>query len=182
MTLSNESCEGGCARSAIRGVSAPVQLGAGAVAAVVLAHFVVDFYAGYTAPKGNFFTQAIGNGVSRGFSFADYMSFVDTGAVLMIQVRGHSMFGYGYDAATASVILHDTWSQSKQSMPWGGSYAGMELWGVTVLEPAGGGSPVPEPCTLALLGSGLAGAVRVRLRRRALVRGQRLRSPLPARR
>jgi len=58
MTLSNESCEGGCARSAIRGVSAPVQLGAGAVAAVVLAHFVVDFYAGYTAPLLRYFNQA----------------------------------------------------------------------------------------------------------------------------
>ena len=92
-------------------------------------------------------------GRTYGFSWADYMAEIDAGRPVMIHVAGHSMFGYGYDAQTQQVLLHNTWWAGEQSMTWGGSYYGMDHYGVTVFEPTGG--VIPEPGTFLLLGSGL---------------------------
>jgi hypothetical protein len=116
-----------------------------------------DQYAGYTAPLTNFFTQLDDQMANGGFSFNDYMNDIDVGMVVMIQLDGHSMFGYGYDQATQNIYFHDTWDSLQHSMAWGGVYAGMGMIGVTVFEPAGGSSTVPEPTTLVLLGSGCFG-------------------------
>jgi alpha-tubulin suppressor-like RCC1 family protein len=43
------------------------------------------------------------------------------------------MVGIGYDTATNSIYVHDTWDNSVHSMTWGGSYAGMNLYAVTVI-------------------------------------------------
>jgi len=114
-------------------------------------------YAGYDA--ATLYTQLIDTGsygTPLGFTFAQYTAEIDAGRPVMIQVEGHSMYGYGYDStATApTVLLHDTWNLGEHSMTWGGSYSGMQQWGVVVL------TPIPEPATICLLGLGVLGLLR----------------------
>lgn len=102
------------------------------------------------------FTQLTDNqGKSFGYTFADYMAEIDAGREVMIHVKGHSMVGYGYGGNNL-VYLYDTWSTGQHSMTWGGTYSGMEMWGVTSFTPTGG-SAVPIPLPGVLLGSGIAG-------------------------
>jgi hypothetical protein len=77
--------------------------------------------------------NAPGWGNTNGFTFADYMAEIDAGSPVLIQVDGHTMLGYGYNAATSQVYIHDTWDYNNHVMTWGGSYAGMAQIGVTVL-------------------------------------------------
>jgi hypothetical protein len=104
-------------------------------------------YAGYADPMTNFYTQCIyGPSTPAGFTFSDYEKVIDAGGVVMIQVAGHSMFGYGYGPGN-SVYVNDTWSPGVHTMQWGGSYANLSQWGVTVFTPAS----VPEPGSVILL-------------------------------
>jgi len=109
-------------------------------------------YAGYGIPDYGIFNQYIdAQGLTYGFTFAEYMAEIDAGRPVMIHVVDHSMFGYGYDAATTEVILHDTWNGSEHRMTWGGSYSGLDHLGVTVMELTGGDFVViPEPASLAV--------------------------------
>jgi hypothetical protein len=107
-------------------------------------------YAGYgsgaPATDTNFFTQLIStSSTSQGFTFANYKTEIDTGRLVMIHVKGHSMLGYGYDDATQTVYLHDTWSLGVHTMKWGGAYSGMQHWGVTCFLPTGGAAPQSNP-------------------------------------
>ena len=101
---------------------------------------------GYTVLEN--YTQSIDTIASGGFSFNDYMTEINGGYPVMIQVEGHSMVGVGYDAGPQTVFLHDTWGDYTASMTWGGSYSDMAQQAVTVIHLA----PVPEPSTLILLG------------------------------
>lgn len=124
-------------------------------------------YAGYTNAKTNFFSQRIygEGGNTRGMTYAEYKGYIDAGLVAMIQVEGHSMFGYGYD--TCGIVFYNTWDATQRCMAWGGSYAGMDHWGVTMFTPAGGADPVvPEPGTMLLFGTGLVGMGRAWRKRR----------------
>ncbi len=122
---------------------------------------------GYTS----LFTQLIASAnAPLGFTFAQYEAEIDAGRPMIIQVAGHSMFGYGYDT-NGNIILHDTWDDLSHTMAWGGSYAGMAQWGVVGLT-LGNGDPaavVPEPTGLVVMSSGgvLLLAVRCLRRRRA---------------
>ncbi|MGW8255866.1 MAG: PEP-CTERM sorting domain-containing protein [Thermoguttaceae bacterium] len=121
-------------------------------------------YAGYDYKT--LYTQLIYSETAPyGFTYAQYMAEIDAGRPVMIQIEGHSMYGYGYDAANSLVYVYDTWNPNGQNpgvMTWGGTYAGMDHWGVEVLELA----PVPEPSTLAMLaGLGVMFAVGYRRRR-----------------
>ncbi|MFH0964225.1 MAG: FG-GAP-like repeat-containing protein [Planctomycetota bacterium] len=99
------------------------------------------------------YTQKTDNLYPGGFSFADYMAEIDAGYPVMIQVVGHSMVGVGYDLATQTVYLHDTWGDYVASMPWGGSYSGMDMVAVTVLHlaPLGIEPPPALPDTVSIL-------------------------------
>jgi len=114
-------------------------------------------YAGYDADV--LYNQYIDTqGYTYGFTFAQYMAEIDAGRPVMIHVEDHSMYGYGYDSVTNTVLLHDTWTQAQHSMTWGGAYDGLYHYSVTVLE------PVPEPATIALLGLGALAVLRKRKR------------------
>jgi hypothetical protein len=119
-------------------------------------------YAGYgtgnIADDMSFYTQLIYSTIApNGCTFLDYKALIDAGLVAMIQVEGHSMFGYGY-TDDGMVIFDDTWGHHDLTMAWGGSYDSMAQWGITVFAPTGG-SAVPLPSTLLLMVSGLGGLV-----------------------
>jgi len=94
---------------------------------------------GYTIVK-NFSQYIRGQGADedKGFTFAAFQSEIDAGRPVLIQVEGHSMLGYGYNASNQTVYLHDTWDRRSHSMTWGSTYEGLQHRGVTViqLEPA----------------------------------------------
>ncbi|MCX5893477.1 MAG: hypothetical protein NTW80_11005 [Deltaproteobacteria bacterium] len=128
-------------------------------------------YCGYGASDitkdTNFFTQHIYNSSTapNGFKFADYKKEIDDGRVMMIQIAndakhtGHSMFGYGYvdnGLGQQYILCHNTWDDGVYEMLWGGIYSEMTQWGVVGFDPTGG-SPVPLPGAVWLLGSGLLG-------------------------
>jgi len=87
-----------------------------------------------------------------GFDFDDYMAEIDAGRPVMIQVSGHSMFGYGY-GENSTVYLYDTWTPGPHTMTWGGSYSGLMHYGVMVLTPV----PVPAAVLLGILGLSVVG-------------------------
>ncbi|MBK7214077.1 MAG: PKD domain-containing protein [Bacteroidales bacterium] len=89
---------------------------------------------GYTVVQN--YTQLIYglNGNTQGFTFDQYKTEINNGRPVLIQVSGHTMLGYGYEDATQTVYLHDTWDYNDHSMVWGGNYSGMDQWGVTVVE------------------------------------------------
>lgn len=68
-----------------------------------------------------------------GFAFANYKAEIDAGHPVMLNVEGHTMVGVGYDESTNTVYLHDTWDYDTHSMPWGGSYSGMALLSVSIV-------------------------------------------------
>ncbi len=70
------------------------------------------------------------NGNTKGFTFAQYCAEIDAGRPVLIQVSGHTMLGFGYNTTGNVVYLHDTWDYNDHSMTWGGSYSGMQHYGV----------------------------------------------------
>jgi hypothetical protein len=78
-----------------------------------------------------------------GFTYAQYKTEIDAGRPVMVHVSGpeggHTMVGVGYDDTSSDLMyIHDTWDYDLHTMTWDGSYSGMSLLGVTVvqLEPA----------------------------------------------
>lgn len=104
-------------------------------------------YAGYDV-KGLYTQRIYSSSAPLGFTYSQYMAEIDAGRPVLIQIEGHTMLGYGYDAtANNSVYVYDTWAPNGQNpgvMTWGGSYNGKQQWGVEVLELG----VVPEPMTL----------------------------------
>jgi len=79
------------------------------------------------------YNQLTDNQNSNGFTFAEFQSEINAGRPVLIHVVGHTMVGIGYDTSTNSIYIHDTWDNDIHSMTWGGSYAGMALYAVTVI-------------------------------------------------
>ena len=94
------------------------------------------------------------NGNTQGFTYDQYKAEIDAGRPVMIQVQGHSMVGFGYDDASTTIYIHDTWDYSSHTMTWGGSYSYMQHYAVGVFEIEGGGEPpVPDCFTIQNVGS-----------------------------
>jgi hypothetical protein len=114
-------------------------------------------YSGYSTKK--LYTQLIDARASLGFTFNQYKAEIDAGRPMLIQVEGHTMFGYGYTDPNI-ITLYDTWAPNGQNpgtMTWGGSYSNMAQWGVVAME------ITPEPASLSLL---VLGGLGMLLRRR----------------
>ncbi|MDR3563482.1 MAG: C39 family peptidase, partial [Negativicutes bacterium] len=86
---------------------------------------------GYTV--SDCYLQETDNKYAGGFSFAQYKAEIDAGRPVMLNLAGHTIVGTGYDASSNTVYLNDTWHYETESMPWGGSYAGMQLWSVSIV-------------------------------------------------
>jgi len=74
------------------------------------------------------------NNNTLGFNFSDFQSEIDAGRPVLIQVKGHTMLGYGYNTTGQVIYIHDTWDYSDHQMPWGGTYSGMQHYAVTVIQ------------------------------------------------
>jgi len=82
---------------------------------------------------GNFNQRIYGyEGNTNGFTFDQFKDEIDAGRPVMIQIVGHSMVGYGYNDSGNTIYIHDTWDHSSHTMTWGGSYSGMDHYGVSV--------------------------------------------------
>ena len=44
------------------------------------------------------------------------------------------MIGYGYDDATNTLYIHNTWDHTSHTMTWGSTYSGMQHYGITVFQ------------------------------------------------
>lgn len=91
-----------------------------------------------------------------GFSFAMYRAEIDAGRPVLLNLAGHSVVGVGYDLATSTVYLHDTWDFEMHSMAWGGSYESMPLKSVSIVNIL-----APEPAAVAVLALDVFDATRV---------------------
>ena len=69
-----------------------------------------------------------------GFTYDQYKAEIDAGRPVLIHISGHTMLGFGYDANSNLIYLHDTWDYSSHTMIWGGDYDGRKHFGVTVIE------------------------------------------------
>ncbi len=85
---------------------------------------------GYTVTEC--YNQKTDNQISGGFSFANYKSEIQAGHPVLLNLIGHSIVGVGY-ADPSTVYIHDTWDNSTHSMTWGGSYSGMTLNSVSIV-------------------------------------------------
>ncbi|GAP20608.1 C39 family peptidase, partial [Leptolinea tardivitalis] len=91
---------------------------------------------GYTVTQC--YNQKTDNEISGGFSLNDYKNEITNGHPVILNlftsgVGGHTIVGVGFDSATNKVIVHDTWDYSNHTMTWGGSYGGMQLRSVSVI-------------------------------------------------
>jgi len=74
------------------------------------------------------------DGNTQGFTWAQYMAEIDAGRPVMIHVTGHTMVGTGYDDTSGQLMyINDTWDHSTHTMTWGGDYAGMTHYAVTIV-------------------------------------------------
>ena len=82
------------------------------------------------------YSQATDNIVIGGYSFKQYKASIDAGYPVFLNLAGHSVVGVGY-LEPSTVYINDTWDFSTHSMTWGGSYAGMALQSVSIVDPSG---------------------------------------------
>jgi len=68
-----------------------------------------------------------------GFTFALFKAEIDAGRPVLINLEGHSMVGVGYNDSSNTVYIHDTWDYETHTMTWGGSYSGMPLRSVSIV-------------------------------------------------
>ena len=69
-----------------------------------------------------------------GFSLANFKAQIDAGKPVLINLAGHSIVGYGYDGTT--IYIRNAWDSNPSNiytMTWGGNYAGMEMWSVSIV-------------------------------------------------
>ena len=78
-----------------------------------------------------------------GFTFALYKAEIDAGRPVMLNLAGHTVVGVGYDDSSNTVYIHDTWDYATHTMTWGGSYSGMALQSVSIVNLQSAITPTP---------------------------------------
>jgi len=73
-------------------------------------------------------------GNSYGYDLAQFQASIDAGKPVLIQIQGHTMVGIGYESTDSTIYVLNTWDYSVHSMTWGGTYSGMQHFGVCVIE------------------------------------------------
>ena len=68
-----------------------------------------------------------------GFTLAMYKAEIDAGRPVMINLAGHTIVGVGYEDASTTIYIHDTWDYNDHAMLWGGSYSGMLMQSVSIV-------------------------------------------------
>lgn len=126
----------------------------------------------------NQYIRGQGTNPNKGFTFEQYKAEIDAGRPVLIHVENHTMLGFGYDEAGSLVYLYDTWDWSPHTMTWGGTYAGNQHFGVTVirLEPLGALLSIPLEAGWNLVGYGVADSPSVPLEMVQVERGGETRS------
>ncbi|BBO68093.1 hypothetical protein DSCA_20230 [Desulfosarcina alkanivorans] len=86
-----------------------------------------------------------------GFTAAQYRAEIDAGRPVLINIEGHSMFGYGYDYDSieqmTTVYVHDTWNPGDDhTFTWGGNYDGRQHLSVMPLTVSGGDEEECDYC------------------------------------
>lgn len=74
------------------------------------------------------------NGNANGYTYAQFKVSIDSGIPVLIQIEGHTMLGIGYESASDTIYVLNTWDYSIHTMAWGGIYSGMAHYGVGVLQ------------------------------------------------
>ena len=97
-----------------------------------------QFYQSRGYAVGAAYNQPTDNIVAGGFSFAQFRAEIDAGRPVYIGLTDHAIVGIGYDAASNLIYLYDGWDYNTHSMPWGGSYAGMQMQFVSIVYPVPG--------------------------------------------
>jgi hypothetical protein len=95
---------------------------------------------GYTVT--DCYSQKTDNTITGGFSYAQYKAEIDAGRPVMINLAGHTIVGVGYNDPS-TVYIHDTWDYSDHSMTWGGSYSGMQMLSVSIVNLSASNPIVP---------------------------------------
>jgi uncharacterized repeat protein (TIGR02543 family) len=103
---------------------------------------------GYTVT--DCYAQATDNRYKGGFSLVNFMAEIDAGQPVFLNLAGHSIVGVGYDSASTTIYIHDTWDNSTHTMTWGGTYSGMALQSVSIVKLA----PVSYTLTVGKSGTG----------------------------
>jgi hypothetical protein len=86
---------------------------------------------GYTV--SDCYNQSTDNIASGGFSLANFKAEINAGHPILLNLAGHSIVGLGYDDSSNTIYIHDTWDTATHTMAWGGSYSGMQLLSVSVV-------------------------------------------------
>ena len=86
---------------------------------------------GYTVT--DCYNQKTDNTIAGGFSFAQLKAEIDAGRPVMLNLEGHTVVAVGYDDSSNQVYIHDTWDYVNHTMTWGGSYSGMALQSVSIV-------------------------------------------------
>ncbi|MGD8820906.1 MAG: Calx-beta domain-containing protein, partial [Anaerolineae bacterium] len=102
----------------------------------------------------NQYIQGQGDNPLLGFTFDQYKAEIDAGRPVMIHLRGHTVVGVGYDDASDQIYLHDTWDYVTHTMPWGGTYADLQHYAVTIVRLVPVAAPPAAPSDLVATAAG----------------------------
>lgn len=91
------------------------------------------------------YNQSTDNIISGGFSYAQFTAEIDAGRPVLLNLEGHSIVGVGYESSNNTVFIHDTWDYDNHKMIWGGSYSGMQLLSVSIVNLLQKSTPAPSP-------------------------------------
>jgi hypothetical protein len=111
---------------------------------------------GYTVT--DCYNQKTDNTIAGGFSLAMYKAEIDAGHPVLLNLAGHSIVGVGYDTASNTIYIHDTWDIYNHTMTWGGSYSGMGLLSVSIVNLAPGANNPPNTPSSPTPSNGSTGA------------------------